>query len=109
LSEQIEKKPEKPMNTGPGYFDVILIALIMATGAIFGYDMFIAQKIMVMDLKGYIRTQKALLAAGEVNKEQWETSLDSVEEVLNIKAANRNHIIILKEVVLRNGEEISIK
>ena len=109
MSEQIAKKPEEQVNTGPGYFDVILIALIMTAAAIFGYDMFVAQKIKVIDLKGYIRTQKALLAAGAINKEQWESSLDSVEELLNMKAVNRNHVIILKEVVLRNGEEISIK
>jgi hypothetical protein len=62
---------------------------------------------MVLDLKGYLRTQKALLSAGEISEEQWKAGLDRVEEVLNNEAAN--HVVVLKEVVLRNGEEIKLQ
>ncbi|MCK5232708.1 MAG: hypothetical protein KAR13_20710, partial [Desulfobulbaceae bacterium] len=69
-----------------------------------------AQKISVLDLKGYLRTQKALLTTGEITRQQWKAGLDSVEQALNREAAaNPNHVIVLKEVVLRNGKEISIK
>ena len=97
-------------SSGPGYLEVIFIALIVAAGAIAGYDKFLAQKIKVVDLKGYVRTQKALLNAGEINGKQMIENLDAVEQVLNNEAAgNPNRIIILKDVVLRNGEEIRIK
>lgn len=75
-----------------------------------GYDRLFAQKIKVLDLKGYLRTQKALLAAEEITKQQWAASLDTVEQVLNDEVASHpNHIIVLKDMVLRNGDEISIK
>ena len=101
---------EKSATTGPGYLEVIVIALLMAIVTLAGYDRLFAQKIRVLDLKGYLRTQKALLTAGEITTEQWEGKLDTVEQILNDEAArHRNHVIVLKDVVLRNGEEIRIK
>ena len=110
MSEQNVTQSEKTVSAGPGYLEVIVIVLIMAAVALLGYDRMFAQKIKVLDLKGYLRTQKALLAAGEITEPQWTARLDTVEQVLNDTAASHpNHVIILKEVALRNGEEISIK
>ncbi len=108
----MNKQPEseKSAPTGPGYLEVIVIALLMAAVALVGYDRLFAQKIKVLDLKGYLRTQKALLTAGEITTEQWKEKLDTVELVLDDEAVrHRNQVIVLKDVVLRNGEEIRIK
>jgi hypothetical protein len=100
---------KKSPNTGPGYLEMTIIALIMAVFMVVGYDRFFAQKIKVVDLKGYLRTQKALLATGEITRQQWDSRLDTVEQILNDEATgHRNQVIILKDVVLRNGEEINI-
>ena len=105
-----QSKSEKPAITGPGYLEVIVIALLVAVAALAGYDRLFAQKIRVLDLKGYLRTQKALLTAGEITTEQWKGKLDTVELILDDEAArHRNQVIVLKDVVLRNGEEIRIK
>ncbi len=105
-----EDKQQKPKTrSGPGYLEVIVIALMMAAAAIFGYDNYLAQKIYVLDLQGYLRTQKALLAAGEISAKEWKASLDRLEEGLNNVAADPTHLILLKEVVLRNGDEINIR
>ena len=110
MSKQNTKQPEKPASTGLGYFEIILITLTISTAAIFCYDRMFAQKIKVLDLKGYLHTQKALLNAGEITEQQWTMKLDIAEQTLNDEANNhRNHIIVLKDVVLRNGDEISIK
>lgn len=110
MSKQNTRQPEKPASTGPGYFEIILIALIISAAVLLGYDRIFAQKIKVLDLSGYLRTQKALLNAGEITEQQWTMKLDTVEQTLNHEANNhRNHIIVLKDVVLRNGDEISIK
>ncbi len=107
MSKKNLTPPEKLVSTGPGYLEVIVIALIMAILAMLGYDNMFAQKIKVIDLKGYLRTQKALLAAEEITQQQWKVRLDTVEQVVNDAAANhQNHVIILKDVVLRNGDEI---
>ena len=102
-------KLEKPTMTGPGYLEVMVLALLISCLALFGYDRFFAQKIKVIDLKGYIRAQSALLATGEITQEQWKADLDRVEQVLNREAADGKTVIVLKEVVLRNGEEIDLK
>ncbi len=107
MSEKNLTPPEKSVSTGPGYLEVIVIALLMAILAMVGYDKMFAQKIKVIDLKGYLRTQKALFSAGEITQQQWKVRLDTVEQVVNDAAANhRNHVIILKDVVLNNGDEI---
>lgn len=100
----------KQSSIGPGYLEVFVLALIIAAGVVVGYDWMFAQKIKVVDLKGYLRTQKALLAAGEITSQQWIDNMDGVEQILNNEAAaHRNHVIVLKDVMLRNGEEIHIK
>jgi len=88
---------------------VIAISLIAVALAVAGYDRLYAQKIRVLDLKGYLRTQKALLVAGEITEDQWKANLDRLEQVLNREAAGPNHVILLKEVVLKNGDEIPVE
>ena len=50
-----------------------------------------------------------MLATGDVTREQWQAGLDGVEQTLNREAADGNTIIVLKEVVLRNGKEIQLR
>ena len=102
---------DKKGASSPGYLEIIAIALIIAvitatviTGL---YDRRFSQKIKVVDLKNYIKTQKALMLAGEKTEEQWQAGLDALEKTLQNEPAN--HVIILKEVVLRNADEISVK
>ncbi|MHB8810648.1 MAG: hypothetical protein ACYC9M_11620 [Desulfobulbaceae bacterium] len=89
------------------YLEVAIIALAMSAAVAFGYDHFYAQKIRVLDLKAYLRTQKALLTSNEISEEQWRAGLDKVEETLNSEPAN--HVVVLKDVVLRNGDEIDLR
>ena len=105
------EKMDSPQRTNcPGYIETIAIVLLLLLLAFFGYDRMFAQKIVVVDLAGYLRTQKALLAAKEISEQQWKDSLDRVEEMLNDQAKNNpNHVVILKEVVLKNGREINIQ
>ena len=110
MSKETSRQPEKQTHTGPGYLEVIILALIVSAATVIGYDRMFAQKIKILDLKGYLRTQKALLAAGEMTEQQWTMKLDTVEQILNSEAASHpNHVIVLKDVVLRNGNEIQIK
>ena len=106
----MEDKQQKPnLRFGPGYLEVVLIALMIAVATVFAYDNYLAQKIYVLDLKGYLRTQKALLVAGEISEEEWQASLDALEHALNKAAAYPSHVVLLKDMVLRNGREINIK
>ena len=91
----------------PGYLEVLLIALVVAGITLFAYDRWFAPRVVAFDLKGYLRTQKALLDNGEITEAQWQQGLDRLEQVFRAQPPNRT--ILLKEVVLKNGREPELR
>ena len=91
----------------PGYLEVLLIALVVAGITLFAYDRWFVPRVVAFDLKGYLRTQKALLASGEITEAQWQQRLDRLEQVFLELPPNRT--ILLKEVVLKNGREPELR
>ena len=91
----------------PGYLEVLLIALVVAGITLFAYDRWFAPRVVAFDLKGYLRTQQALLASGEITEAQWQQGLDRLEQVF--RAQPPNHTILLKEVVLKNDREPELR
>ena len=87
----------------PGYLEVLLIALVVVGITLFAYDRWFVDRVVAFDLKGYLRTQQALLASGEITEAQWQQGLDRLEQVFREQPSNRT--ILLKEVVLKNGRE----
>ena len=97
-----EKQPVRP-----GYLEVLLIALVIAGFTLFAYDRWFAPRVVAFDLKGYLRTQQALLGSGEITEAQWQQRLDLLEQVFRAQPPNRT--ILLKEVVLKNGGEPELR
>ena len=91
----------------PGYLEVVLIALVVAGVSLFAYDRWFVDRVVAFDLKGYLRTQQALLANGEITEAQWQQGLDRLEQVFRAQPPNRT--ILLKEVVLKNGREPELR
>ena len=91
----------------PGYLEVLLIALAVTCITLFAYDRWFAPRVVAFDLKGYLRTQKALLANGEITEAQWQQGLDRLEQVFREQPPN--HTILLKEVVLKNDREPELR
>lgn len=102
MSEQSSQR-----RTAWDYLEVAVIALAVSAVVAFGYDHFYAQKIRVLDLKAYLRSQKALMTSGEISEEQFRAGLDKVEKTLDGEPAN--HVVVLKDVVLRNGDEFDLR
>ena len=98
--------PEK-QSVRPGYLEVLLIALVVAGVSLFAYDRWFVPRVVAFDLKGYLRTQQALLASGEITEAQWQQGLDRLEQVFREQPHNRT--ILLKEVVLKNGREPELR
>ena len=90
-----------------GYLEVLLIALAVTCIALFAYDRWFVPRVVAFDLKGYLRTQQALLANGEITEAQWQQGLDRLEQVFRAQPPNRT--ILLKEVVLKNGREPELR
>ncbi len=97
---------ERPSTT-PGYLEVVLITLVVAGVSLFAYDRWFAPRVVAFDLKGFLRTQQALLASGEITEAQWQQRLDRLEQVFRAQPPNRT--ILLKEVVLKNGREPELR
>ena len=91
----------------PDYLEVVLIALVVAGVSLFAYDRWFAPRVVAFDLKGFLRTQQALLASGEITEAQWQQRLDRLEQVFLELPPNRT--ILLKEVVLKNGREPELR
>ena len=91
----------------PGYLEVLLIALVVVGITLFAYDRWFVDRVVAFDLKGYLRTQQALLASGEITEAQWRQRLDQLEQVFLEQPPN--HTILLKEVVLKNGREPELR
>ncbi|WP_319548523.1 hypothetical protein [Desulfogranum marinum] len=94
----------------PGYIEVIVICMIIVAVAFWSYDRYFAQKIKIVDMSGYFRQQKALMAAGELTEADFRTSLNKLDAYISQDAElHKNQVYILKEVVLKNGDELSFK
>ena len=98
--------PEK-QSVRPGYLEVLFIALVVAGMSLFAYDRWFVDRVVTFDLKGYLRTQQALLASGEITEAQWQQGLNRLEQVFREQPPNRT--ILLKEVVLKNGREPELR
>ncbi|MFH7319293.1 hypothetical protein ACHHRT_01640 [Desulfurivibrio sp. D14AmB] len=96
---------------GPGYLEVItltvLISLMTVTLAVGLYDQRYAQKVVAVDFKGFIQEQRDRLLAGEIDDNGLRAALDSLE--VSLTSVPGNHVVILKEVVLRNAQDIELK
>lgn len=108
-SQSNEKIPETLKKHEHGFMTTALIALavslVTAIGMVTFYDQRYAQKIVTMDLKNYIRNQRDKAVNGEISDEELRKNIDAMEEAL--LAEPENHIVLLKEVVLRNAREIN--
>jgi len=103
-----KKKKKEPLR--PGYFETIAIALSISIAVVAGYDKYYASKIKLVDLTGFIKTQKALLKSGDITPEQWKKNLEKWDNTLEQEARKHPHqLFVLKDMVLKNGKEFIIK
>jgi len=83
----------------------VLISTVIATGILAAYDNYFAQKIVALDVKGYIAEQRDLYLSGKINDDQLKESFDRLEKVK--ERVPKNRVIILGDVLVRkNVEEI---
>jgi hypothetical protein len=106
--ESARKTVDAPIKHGPGLLAITMVALTVslftAVGVVAFYDQRYAQKVVTMDLKGYIRSQRDMAMSSKVTDEQLRRNIDAMEAALLAEPAN--HTVLLKEVVLRNAREI---
>ena len=88
-------------------FTVLLYALVSASvslATVAGYDRWFAQKVVAVDIKGYIAQQRDSYLAGKLNDDELKKSFDRLETV--ITAIPKNRVVIMGDAVLRNAETV---
>jgi len=82
----------------------LLIALTTSFTSLYSYDRWYAQKIVAVDIKGYIAQQRENYIAGKMNDEELKRSFDRLESV--VIAIPKNKVVIMGDAVVRNIETI---
>lgn len=82
----------------------LLVSLLVTVAVVAVYDQRYAQKVVSMDLKGYIRSQRDKAVNNEVSDDELRRGIDAMEAALLAEPAN--HTVLMKDVVLRNAREI---
>lgn len=81
----------------------VLISAAISTGILTAYDNYIAQKIVALDVKGYIAEQRDLYLNGKINDAELKESFDRLEKVK--ERVPKNRVIILGDVLVRKNVE----
>jgi len=100
-----KEQPKQP----PGLIPIVALCLAVSLGAslaaIIGYDRWYAQKVVAVDLKGYIAQQRDNYLNGKINDDELKKSFDRLETV--ITAIPRNRVVIMGDAVVRNAETVN--
>jgi len=92
----------KPGIRLPGIAVCLLISVASSVATLFCYDHWLAQKIVAVDMKGYITLQRYKYKDGKINDEDLRKTFDRLELVMN--GIPRNRVVIMADTAIRNAE-----
>ena len=100
-----KEQPKQP----PGLIPIVALCLGVSFGAsfatVFCYDRLYAQKVVAVDIKGYIAQQRDNYLNGKINDDELKKSFDRLETV--ITAIPKNRVVIMGDAVVRNAETVN--
>ena len=80
----------------------LLVSLIVAIGTVYLYDRYFAQKVVAIDLQGFLQQQKDDYLAGKITEDDMDRRMDELE--IFVDQIPKHHPVILGNVVVRNIE-----
>src|SRR6185369_6673047 len=80
----------------------LLVSLATSAVTLFCYDHWLAQKIVAVDMKGYITLQRYKYKDGKINDEDLRKTFDRLEVVMN--SIPKNRVVIMSDTAIRNAE-----
>jgi len=83
----------------------VFISLLISALSVFVYDRFFAQKVVAIDIHGYVAKQKELYVGGKLSDTELEQNLERIKGA--ITKIPKNKVVIVGDVVLKNAEVIS--
>jgi hypothetical protein len=85
-------------------FVMLILSIAMSVAAVYVYDRHFAQKVVAVDMKGYLEKQKKLYMEGVIDDTELRENLARMERL--ISEVPENHVVVMEEVVIRNEEVI---
>lgn len=92
----------------PSWFGIailcVLVSVASSVATIAAYDSWYAQKLVSIDIKGYISDQRDKYIAGKLTDDELKRSFDKLEQV--VTAIPKNKAVLMGDLVVRNVEVI---
>ena len=82
----------------------VLVSVASSIATIAAYDSWYAQKLVSIDIKGYISEQRDKYVAGKLTDDELKRSFDRLEQV--VTAIPKNKAVLMGDLVVRNVEVI---
>lgn len=100
--------PKSHLKGQPGLFPIVALCLAVSIctslATILAYDRLYAQKVVAVDIKGYIAQQRDSYLNGKINDDELKKSFDRLEAV--ITSIPKNRVVIMGDAVVRNAETV---
>lgn len=81
------------------------VSVMVSIGAVYLYDAYYAQKVVVFDFASYLEKQKTEFLTGRADEEKLRKEFAWVKE--RIDALGEKRIVLSKDMVLSGGKDIS--
>lgn len=92
----------------PSWFGIailcVLVSVASSVASLAAYDSWYAQKLVAVDIKGYISDQRDKYIAGKLTDDELKRSFDRLEQV--VTAIPKNKAVLMGDLVVRNVETI---
>jgi hypothetical protein len=104
----VEEQPlqRKSSMTLGAFIVFIIMSIIVASSLIYVYDHYFAQKVVVLDIRGYIQDRKKMFLSGDISESEFTASVDHIENTLN--KLSKKTIVISGDAIVRSSEKIKI-
>ncbi len=108
----LEGKRERPAKAQPGITKtcaavlVIVVSMVSSVATVTAYDRYIAQKVVAVDVNGFLQEQRDLVLAKKITMDDFKANLDRYLAAL--KSQPKNRVLILEDVIAsKNLEKVS--
>ena len=100
------QSPPPRAGRGPArlFLLIALVSLSVSIGSVLAYDRYFAQKVVAVDIKGFLDVQKEEFLRGAIDERELERRMDRLEKVVD--AIPSRYAVIMGDVVIRHVEVI---
>ncbi|ABL01359.1 hypothetical protein [Pelobacter propionicus] len=99
--------PSVPPSAPPSYVTksgaivlALVVSLVSSAASIWGYDHYLAQKVVAIDIKSFVEEKKADYIAGRLDDAGLKREMDKLE--LAVSSIPKNKVVLMGDLVVKN-------